>query len=52
MNCNQKIVLVGVFTILLIVILIFSYFIFRSPWKFREDRPIKILVLNSFDSQY
>src|SRR3989339_68832 len=52
MKCKQKIVLVGIFRILLIVILIFSYFIFRSPWKFREDRPIKILVLNSFDSQY
>lgn len=25
-----------------------SYFLLRSPWKFREDRPIRIFYLNSF----
>ena len=51
MKCKQKIVLVGIFTILLIVILIFSYFIFRSPWKFREDRPIKIFWVDSYEEK-
>jgi ABC-type uncharacterized transport system substrate-binding protein len=40
-----------ILVILLITGLLSSYFIFRNPYKFREDRPIKIFYLNSFHSE-
>jgi len=51
MKYNKKIIF-GIFVILLIVILISSYFIFRSPWKFREDRPIKIFWVDSYHEDF
>jgi ABC-type uncharacterized transport system substrate-binding protein len=49
---KKKVAVIGIIVVLLIIILIGSYFIFRSPWKFQEDRAIKIFWLNSYHSDF
>ncbi|MCK4650005.1 hypothetical protein KAT36_02125 [Candidatus Pacearchaeota archaeon] len=45
---NRKLLVYVGIGLLIVGLLIGSYFAFRSPWKFREDRPIRILWLNSY----
>ena len=49
---KKKIVIYMITALFLAGLLVGSYFVFRSPWKFREDRPIKILYINSYHSGF
>jgi ABC-type uncharacterized transport system substrate-binding protein len=48
---NKKLIYI-IIGILLIGILISSYFVFRNPWQFRENRPVKILWINSYEEDF
>ncbi len=48
---NKKAILI-IAAVVLITIVTSSYFTLRSPWKFREDRPIKVFILNSFHEDF
>ena len=49
---SKKIIYLGTL-IFLVAVLVVSYFIFfNSSWKFTEDRPIKILWINSYHGDF
>lgn len=52
MKNKKNVAVLGIVGILLIGILMGIYFMFfYNPWKFKENRPIKILWLNSYSSE-
>ncbi len=48
---NNK-VLAVIIVLVLVIVVASSYFLLRSPWKFTEDRPIKVFILNSFHEEF
>lgn len=52
MKINRKKVILVVVILVLVSLVIGGYFTFRSPWKFRESGPIKIVWIDSYHEDY
>ena len=49
---NKKITIYITITALVAGLAIATYFVFPSPWKFKEDRPIKVFWLHSYHPEF